>query len=454
MKKVSILCVLCVFFALSLPVLPTQCKINEQISFHHNGLYFTYSLEENIKTSNQFDINYEINKYNRFSSPKERKQLLQKMLDVGFSQQVALNYLFPNLDKTIERLEKVVNTKPKDATLKINANSSPVFQITKEIVGKNLDVNTLYNKICHAYLNDKNLNFEVPIIVLEPNEYASQFEKISHLRADFSTDISSSTRDRKHNIKNSLSSLNKVQIAPNDVFSFNKTVGRRTQENGYRSAKIIVNNEFTEGIGGGVCQVSTTLYNAALLAGLEIVEANKHSKQVGYVQQGFDAMVNFGSSDLKFKNNTSETITIITNYSSSKARVRLFGEKKHASYKLTHQVFNIVEPNELVLIDDKQEYTDKVLYEDEFFYLKKANRGMEIKSYREKYENNQLISKELLRHDKYHVQDSVKIYGTKKREGFPSLFTIFDSLEIYGQHKDSSCPQLYMPQQRCLAHIS
>jgi len=426
MKKLSILCVLCVFFALSLPVLPTQCKINEQISFHHNGLNFTYSLEENIKTSTQFDIDYEINKYKRFSSTEDRKILLKRMLNAGLSQQVAINYLFPNLDKTIERLKKVVNVKPKNASLAINSNATPVFQITKEVVGKKLDVNKLYNNICQAYLNDKNLNFEAPFIILNPEEYASRFEKIAHCRADFSTDISSSTKDRKHNIKNSLNSLNKIKIAPNEVFSFNKTVGRRTQENGYRSAKIIVNNEFTEGIGGGVCQVSTTLYNAALLAGLEIVEANKHSKQVGYIQQGFDAMVNFGSSDLKFRNNTSEVITIITNFSQAKARIRLFGEKNQASYKLTHHVFNIVEPNELVLCDEKQEYLDRVQYEDEYFYLKKASRGMEIKSYREKYENNTLISKELLRHDKYSVQDAIKIFGTKKREGSPSLFTLFD----------------------------
>lgn len=427
MKKFSILCLLCVFFVFSLPVLPTYCLINEQISFHHNGLNFSYILSENIKTSTQFDINYEIHKYNRFSSPQERKQLLQKMLNTGLSKQVALNYLFPNLDKTITTLEKVVNINPKDASLKIDSNSSPVFQIKKEIVGRKLDKLKLYDNICHSYLNGENLNFEAPIIVLQPNEYASRFEKFSHCRADFSTDISSSSQDRKHNIKNSLNSLNKIKIAPNEVFSFNKVVGRRTQENGYRSAKIIVNNEFTEGIGGGVCQVSTTLYNAALLAGLEIVEANKHSKQVGYVQPGFDAMVNFGSSDLKFRNNTSDVITIITNFSSNTARVRLYGEKKASNYKLIHKTFNIVEPTELILTDEKEEYLNKVIYEDEYFYLKKASRGMEIKSYRERYENNKLISTELLRHDKFAVQNAVKIYGNKKREENSSLFIIFDS---------------------------
>ena len=425
MKKYSIVCLLCVFFALTLSICPTNCKIDEQILFHCNGLNFNYSLAENIKSSTQFDLNYEINKYNRFSSSTERRELLQHMLNINFSKQVALNYLFPNLDKKISSMEKVINCKPKDATLKINSTSSPVFIITQESVGKKLDREALYSNICSAYLNEKKLNFDLPIISLEPKQYAKDFEKYSHLRSDFSTDISASSANRKHNVKNALNTLNKVQIAPNEVFSFNKIIGRRTQENGYRTAKIIINNEYTEGIGGGVCQVSSTLYNAALLAGLDIIEANKHSKQVSYVQQGFDAMVNFGSSDLKFKNNTSEKITIITNYSPTKARVRIFGTPPTATYKLTHQVLNIVEPSELVLVDEKEEHLDKIKYNDEYFYLKKAQRGMEIKSFREVYENNQLVKIELLRHDKYAVQDAIKIYGNKKREEYSSLFKVF-----------------------------
>ena len=169
------------------------------------------------------------------------------------------------------------------------------------------------------------------------------------------------------------------------------------------------------GVGGGVCQVSSTLYNCALLAGLEIVEANKHSKQVSYVNQGFDAMVNFGSSDLKFRNNTSENITIITNFSTNQARIRIYGEKPQNSYKLFSEVFNINEPKEEIFYDEKQEYLDKVTYDDEFFYLKKGSVGKEIKTYRETYSNNLLINKELLRHDKYPVQNSIKIFGNKKR---------------------------------------
>ena len=93
-----------------------------------------------------------------------------------------------------------------------------------------------------------------------------------------------------------------------------------------------------DGVGGGVCQVSSTLYNCALLSGLEIIEANKHSKQVSYVDYGFDAMVNFGSSDLKFKNNTNEKIIIVTNCSNSNLRIRIYGETlSNVKYKLKNE---------------------------------------------------------------------------------------------------------------------
>jgi len=338
------------------------------------------------------------------------------MLSLGFDKAVALDYIFPNLTKKIDSIAKNVYIAPKDAVLKINPQSENVFIVSQEIVGTELDKKSLIDQICHDFISNKKMQFQLPTKSILPTKTKNDYEKFTNLRADFSTNISSSSESRKHNIKNALKSLNKIEIAPNEIFSFNKIVGKRTPENGYREAKIIVNNEFVEGVGGGVCQVSSTLYNSALLAGLEIIEANKHSKQVGYVKYGFDAMVNFGSSDLKFRNNTNEKLTIITNYSSSTARIRIFGEHAHNTfYKLTNEILNITEPNEEIIIDEKGEHINKVIYDDEFFYLKNGNRGMEIKTYREKYVNNILVSKELLRHDKFKVQNSIKVFGNKKR---------------------------------------
>ena len=413
MKKFISLCLLCVIFLIStFSVGYVFAFENEILTFHLGNKVFTYSLEENLKHSSVFETNYEINKYNRFGSKEERISLLKHMLELGFDKSIALDYLFPNLSNKITSISKNVFVAPQNAKLNINSNSEKVFNISPEVIGKQLDKNKLMNNICFNFIHKKEMNFSLPIKTINPTLTKEYYDKFTNLRADFATNISSSSPDRKHNIKTALMSLNKIEILPNQIFSFNKTIGRRTADNGYRQAKIIINNEFVDGLGGGVCQVSSTLYNCALLAGLEIVEANKHSKQVSYVQQGFDAMVNFGSSDLKFRNNTTEKITIITNFSQKMSRIRMYGEKMcNTQFKLTNEVFNIIEPIEEVLIDEKQEYKDKILFNDEYFFLKTANKGMEIKSYREKYVNNTLISKELLRHDKYKVQNAVKIYG-------------------------------------------
>jgi len=417
MKKFVAFCLICVIFCLTFSsYLPVSATSTEEIDFIFNNKIFSYQLDKNTKSSLIFDANYKINKYKRFGSTAERQNLLKYMIEIGIDKEIALEYIFPNLTKTIEKIEKNIYIKPQNAKLKINSNTEKVFHINNEIVGRIVDKNKLINDICLNFLQSNNMQINVPTIKLLPEITKQDFQKFSHLRADFSTSIASSTKDRKHNIKNALQTLNKVEIAPNEVFSFNKTIGRRTRENGYREAKIIVNNEFVEGVGGGVCQVSSTLYNSALLAGLEIVEANKHSKQVNYVKYGFDAMVNFGSSDLKFRNNTSEKITIITNFSTNNLRIRIFGATlNNTKYKLTNEIVNTTEPQEIIELDTENKYSDKVVYEDEYFYLKKPSKGMEVKSFREIYKNGELIEKQLLRFDKFKVQDAVKIFGTKKR---------------------------------------
>ncbi len=430
MKRLIFILLSCVIFVLSafsinitritdyisLSVSAKPVNIDENIELVYQGGVFSYNLKDNIKHSKQFDIDYDINKYDRFSNIEKRRELLIHMLDIGLAEDVSLYYLFPNLDKLIDKIERNIFIKPKNAILKIDSSTSKVFHITPEIKGIRVDKIKLINSIITQFLSGEQINVRIPTVIDEPNIVKDDFEKYTHLRADFSTDISRSSADRKHNVKTALNSLNKVEILPNQVFSFNKIVGRRTSANGYRNAKIIVNNEFVDGIGGGVCQVSTTLYNAALLAGLDIVEANKHSKQIHYVKYGFDAMVNFGSSDLKFKNNTNEKITIITNCSSSTARIRIFGaDMAGVNYRLSNEISNIVEPTIEVKYDEANEYLDKVEYEDESFILKNSTRGMDIRSYREKYVDGKLVDRELLRTDKYKAQNAVKIYGVKKR---------------------------------------
>ena len=172
----------------------------------------------------------------------------------------------------------------------------------KKFVG--LHIFILIISICVLFADGVFTARAMPFYDLQPKDIV--------LRATFSTDYSKSSAERKHNVGLAAKSLDNVFVDAGGEFSFNKTVGERTYKRGYKSAKIIVNGEFTEGVGGGVCQVSTTLYNAALLAGLEISEVNQHSVAVSYVAPSFDAMVNSGSADLRFINRTHNPVIIRT----------------------------------------------------------------------------------------------------------------------------------------------
>lgn len=130
--------------------------------------------------------------------------------------------------------------------------------------------------------------------------------------AKFSTKIYSKDSERQNNITITCKAINTKEVAPGEIFSFCDTVGKATSDKGYQEADIYVHGEKRQGLGGGNCQVSTTLYNAVLqVPQLEVIERHKHSGHVPYVTEDKDAAVSYGAYDFKFKNNTQDVIKII-----------------------------------------------------------------------------------------------------------------------------------------------
>ena len=125
-----------------------------------------------------------------------------------------------------------------------------------------------------------------------------------------STPLLDDSASRVENINIACGAINGLAIYPGGSFSFNSTVGRRTEANGYRDAPVLVNGHKEKGCGGGVCQVSSTLYMAAMNAGLQIEERHPHSESVAYAPKGMDATVVYGEKDLVFTNNTDKVITL------------------------------------------------------------------------------------------------------------------------------------------------
>jgi len=154
----------------------------------------------------------------------------------------------------------------------------------------------------------------------------------------FTTYFDGTNAPRVNNIRLAAQKVSGTVIQPGGTFSFNRIVGERTEERGFKKAKIIEGGRYVEGLGGGVCQVSTTLYNAALLSGLEITEYHPHSLAVSYVAPSRDAMVSGNYFDLKFKNNSITPIYIGVNCKNSSVNCKIFGLGDGFTYSIVSEV--------------------------------------------------------------------------------------------------------------------
>ncbi|MDQ0205868.1 VanW family protein [Alkalicoccobacillus murimartini] len=162
-------------------------------------------------------------------------------------------------------------------------------------------------------LSARTKTLTLPIYQTVPTVTETQLQGIDQYeRSSFRTYFDPNVSGRVHNIQLSAEAINHIVLGVGDQFSFNKVVGERTPERGYQEAKEIVNKEFVLGIGGGICQTSSTLFNAIEAAGLDIVHRYTHSREVGYVAEGRDATVSWGGPDFVFQNSLDQPIMIRT----------------------------------------------------------------------------------------------------------------------------------------------
>ena len=378
---------------------------------------WTFKASQFELSSNLFNIDERINRFSRNGSRDDKIKLISKLININISPDVAFDYIYFGFNNKLNNIAKNIEKYPQNAEIKVKSNK---INIKNEVIGIKVDKYLFYNNLINEYKNNnKIINLDIPIIKTIPPVTAEMLKKYTHKRAEFTTSISTSSSGRKYNIRKALNSINGTKLSKNEKFSFNRCVGERTANKGYKNAKVILDGEFVEGIGGGVCQVSSTLYNAVLLAGLNVVSSQKHSQRVGYVKAGFDAMVNYGTADLVFENNTNGEVYIICNYTDSKITICIYGESLGAvSFNREYEIVDPVssKPTQ-VIYDTKGEYIDKVFYEDEWFELKSSRDGYTIKSYLVKMINGQPVERKQLRIDKYLPQQGIVVYGTKPREG-------------------------------------
>jgi len=240
-----------------------------------------------------------------------------------------------------------VITEPENAGFKVLQNGK--VAIVPGRMGTNIDFDALEREIT-GQINEAGTNpvkVALPVVFAAPLRTTMDIEsmEINGLISQYSTRFDAGQAGRTYNIRVAAAALDGQLIAPGDVFSFNRVVGPRSSEAGYKSANVIINNELVPGLGGGVCQVSSTLYNAVLLANLKIVERTNHSLPVSYVPIGRDATVVYGAVDFKFTNNTDFYIYMKSEVTGNNLTVKLYGNtEKTPRVELSSWVVEKIEP--------------------------------------------------------------------------------------------------------------
>ncbi|NLB18585.1 MAG: hypothetical protein GX825_07660 [Syntrophomonadaceae bacterium] len=292
------------------------------------------------------------------------------------------------------------------ARVQWNSNGIP-FQVSGQERVR-IDREATLKALPKVFKGEKQLVVNVATVVdvgqIDPNDIQKQTEMGRSI-----TWFNAGNINRSSNLKIAAQALNGVIIMPDQVFSFNTAVGPRELSTGYKEALVILQNEFTPGIGGGICQVSSTLYNAVLMANLEIVERYNHSVAVDYVPTGLDATVVYKSRDFRFKNNFDFPIFIKTTVQSGKLNVQIMGQKEEPKLvvKLERQVLATI-PFKEVFKDDPE-----LLVGQERVDHNGVN-GYRVVSYRDVYDvNGQRLSREKLGTDYYKPLDKLILVGTK-----------------------------------------
>lgn len=205
----------------------------------------------------------------------------------------------------LDTVQKQVNVEPKNAHAKRFGDP-----ITPGKPGRKVDVKKMetWLKNIKPLINKPQ---QIPMIKVNPLVTSKDIRNVNQkLIGKYGTKFDPGNVNRTTNMKLASQAINGIILMPGEKFSFNEVVGPRTAERGYKVAGVIVKGEFTEGIGGGICQVSSTLYNSVDEAGLKMVQVNHHSAEVTYVPKGRDATVSWGGPDFKFRNNLNKPVMI------------------------------------------------------------------------------------------------------------------------------------------------
>lgn len=318
-----------------------------------------------------------------------RRNERQIPITYSFNKSIALDFLRSAADE--------IDRKPVDAALIVEGDS---IRITPQKSGIKLDMDRSLHELTQA-ANSGDRDIRLVVVTDKPKLTESDFQGIDGVVASYSTRYKPWERDRSHNLRIACRAINGTLVKPGGIFSYNKEVGPRTKELGFRDAPIFVDGQVEPGTGGGICQVSTTLYNAVLLADMKIVRRSHHSRPVAYAPVGRDATVAFPVLDFKFQNTSDTPIYVLASAGANTMNVSLLGAKESVrDVELVSEGHTIIKAGVTRQVDETLDIGKSVVRE-------KGRSGHRVSIYRIVKQDGKVIKRELISRDYYAPGDKI-----------------------------------------------
>ena len=310
----------------------------KKVNLSYNNEYYTIE-------PNQVDLSYDTNDVvdSAYNLTRENSYFSNIVTYIstkfkGHDFSIKVSYDEDKLDKKISSISKQINKSSVDASISVTSG----IYVKESQTGLKCDDKENKKLIEKAYKDKNYETIALKVDVTQPKIKTEDLKSIDSVLAGYSTTFNSSIYGRSYNIALALKRCSTV-VMPGETFSYNKATGPRTISNGFQNASVIVSGTYQDAPGGGVCQGSTTLFNAALLSGLDITQVRNHSKTSSYVPRGRDAMVNDSDSDFKFTNNFNHPVYISAYAGGGQASVKIYGssqDKVSVSIKTDNFIYN------------------------------------------------------------------------------------------------------------------
>ena len=291
------------------------------------------------------------------------------------------------------------------------------FTVYPEVEGIDFDVEKAKEMIA-AEVKDE---YVIELIITKPKVTLEDIgtEAFPDRLSTFSTRYNAADKDRTTNLVIACQKLNGKVLMPGETFSYNETLGPRTYAAGYRNGKIYENGQVVDGLGGGICQISSTLYNAALMSDMEIVERRNHQFVTSYVNAGRDATVVYGLTDFRFKNTRTYPVRLVASAKGGVATVSIYGIKepdREYTYSFKTETVSTI-PYTTKYVEDSS------LAEGKEVVTQSGTNGLVSKTYMTKMLNGKVISTKLLSTDTYSAMQRIVKRGTSKTTSSQSSST-------------------------------